>query len=1030
MASFFKNLFRKDEESQPVPALPLTNGLPSEVRGAVFQKNGDAAPAPMSPPVGRITHEFMPAGPFSAVSGRDMTAREVAALLPPALLRFDGISPDQPISLPITSLRESMKAGRPVLKLSQIHDACPALFQRAPLPQEDSEITLPLARVKGILEFSAPMNPIASPAAASPIPPPAPAPAANPFAAISPASPPAAASPFAAAPIASGAGTGSRFAQAQGPLSAAVPSALQLESPRPFPIPAAANQITPAAPFPMAASPFAAVAPGAAASPFATVPPGPQVAPAMPFPPAAAAPAAATFPPPAAALPISPFTPMAAVKRGGPESAPLPSGPGPAALSPSPFAAVAAAPASAPTLPPFTLLQANPGASAPHPLAWLPAAMPPAKQGVPTLSPQPRTNAIPVARSAPVALTSPPAALPVPPAPLPALPPAAVLAVPASAPVSWPVTPAPVPENKAPSQPVPLATVELGLRAVLRDVDPAALGFAPENVPESVRVALPLTLVSRQLAGGRVEVGLEDLCAGIAEKFRPAFARAQEALRITIPMSEVFHNLPESARPALAPLPPTEAHRAITTSPFQTPFAIRAQEDSNRQLLDLAAAGFNPSSLSARPVTIPEPVLPPAPLPLVQPSAGAPPAVQVELPVLRPSANTPAFPAQGATTPPPVTPRLGLLSRPPGSATAPTEAPQMPKIPPCVNSVPASPTALKAFPKPPAPPPVDTSHGGAPILPSAPAIPAPSGVAELPSSEPSDDLGESFSAATLSAEPPARAGSAPVMLVPGAGAPTAPLVPISAPEPLPPGPFEIPSGVMEDRGILPETTPPSLPSEASAPAPVPWLAAPVPVGESSSVAELAQVEEITPVAEIPPVPQLSPWTPLPPVSAPLEKTEPVAAIVADPVAPASATSPLEDLTFGCNTDLRQLTLRAVLGADRILTPQEIVDRCAALPGLKACVLLEPHATLTSQGMDAGEADAFRASAAKTRDSLATLAETMGLGRSGNFTLRTDHGIRSFFLEDHLCLAVWHSQPQFSGGTREKLILIAQELAKA
>ena len=146
--------------------------------------------------------------------------------------------------------------------------------------------------------------------------------------------------------------------------------------------------------------------------------------------------------------------------------------------------------------------------------------------------------------------------------------------------------------------------------------------------------------------------------------------------------------------------------------------------------------------------------------------------------------------------------------------------------------------------------------------------------------------------------------------------------------------------------------------------------------------------------------------------------------------PASTTSPLEDLTFGCITDLRQLTVRAVLGTEQSLTPQDIVDRCAALPGLHACVLLQPNATLTSRGMNEEEAAAFRASAARTRDSLASLAETMGLGSGGNFTLRTDHGIRSFFLEPDLCLAVWHAQPQLSGGTREKLILIASELAKA
>ena len=161
---------------------------------------------------------------------------------------------------------------------------------------------------------------------------------------------------------------------------------------------------------------------------------------------------------------------------------------------------------------------------------------------------------------------------------------------------------------------------------------------------------------------------------------------------------------------------------------------------------------------------------------------------------------------------------------------------------------------------------------------------------------------------------------------------------------------------------------------------------------------------------------------------PIAATAPIPPRI-DP-SPRIASAPQEDLTFGCIADVRQLMLRAVLGTDQVLTPQDIVDHCAAFPGLKACVLLQRDAILTSRGMDETDAAAFRASAVKTRDSLVTLAETMGLGQGGNFTLRTDHGIRSFFLDSNLCLAVWHAQPNFSGGTREKLILIAQELSKS
>jgi hypothetical protein len=146
--------------------------------------------------------------------------------------------------------------------------------------------------------------------------------------------------------------------------------------------------------------------------------------------------------------------------------------------------------------------------------------------------------------------------------------------------------------------------------------------------------------------------------------------------------------------------------------------------------------------------------------------------------------------------------------------------------------------------------------------------------------------------------------------------------------------------------------------------------------------------------------------------------------------PAAVTGPVEDLSFGCVSEIRQLTLRAVLGTDMLLTPQDIVDRCAGLSGLKACALFRQDNALVSQGMDPATAASFRASAGQTRDSLLSLADSLGLGSGGNFTLRTDHGVRSFFLEPGLCLAVWHEQPVFTPGTREKLILITQELARA
>ena len=1078
MASFFKNLFRKEDESQPVPAAPLTNTSLSAGRMPIFQEAGEAPANTFS--VVRNGLSASAGGPFSAVSGRHMTAREIAALLPPALLRFDGISPDEPVPLPVAALRESLQAGRPMLKLSQIQEACPELFQRELLAEEDVEITLPLARVKGILDFSAPMNPPSLPSWTDPAhqtftPPPA----QNPFASMQ--APPAlpSASPFAPASTQGSGPLGNPFARGSGVATS------------PF-APVAAPPATLASMTkPAASSPFAVAAPPADLRPLPSPAPQPVAASASPFAPATAQTTPATSSPfavispappasPSAAPAGSPFSLAAGVNpAGGPSASPfaphpiapstfpmtrmepavsiLP--PAPAAtgtnqaMKPSPFSPVGAGNQ------PAALHQAAfPQPSAPAggsaiPLTWPPPARADTILPLP-IAPQPRTSPIPSVRTALVPALSAPLIAAAPPAPA-MLPIPASLTNPSSAPPSDPGL-----QSVSPSGPM----VELSLRAVLRDVDAAQLGFVPDNVPESVRVSLPLDLISRQLASGRVEIGPEDLTAGISEKFRPAFARAKDGLRIVVPMSEIFHNLPESAKPALEPAAPTEAHRSITTSPFQTPFAIKAEEDTSRHLLDFSLTGFNPATLPARPSThpVPAPILPPAPLPLIQPSAGGPPAVQVDLPTLRPVSSPPALPSADSSAPPPLMPRPGLLSRPPGFSTAPTAppaangssaAPTPPKSPPRLKSVPLSPAALRAFPKPAAPsgpdhnPNVPASKIPAPssfplpsVAPALSALPASHGFALPPLGSPQDqavippalppvgesrimpgtdnpdDLGESFSAAKLSAEPPSRAGSAPVSLLPVETAPLASLAALTATLPVLPGVPEFPGTDLKPP--LPPLIAAAPPAILESPAtPPPW-----PSGSLTSS---------VPVADLAPSPALWPPLlpePLSPVREALDLTLP-SALESRELAPAPATSPLEDLTFGCITDLRQLTLRAVLGTDQFLTPQDIVNCCAALPGLQACVLLQSGGTLTSQGMDETAAAAFCASAAKTRSSLATLAETMGLGTGGNFTLRTDHGIRSFFLETNLCLAVWHAQPQFSGGTREKLILIAQEMAK-
>ncbi len=381
------------------------------------------------------------------------------------------------------------------------------------------------------------------------------------------------------------------------------------------------------------------------------------------------------------------------------------------------------------------------------------------------------------------------------------------------------------------------ARVELRLRVVLRDADAARLGFAPDKVPESVLVSFSLERLASQLGAGRVEVEMEEIRQGVAEKYRPAFARAAADLRVVIPLSEVFPHIPESAWPALAPAAPGPP------GVFPTPFAAEQEQPC------------------------------------------------------------------GEAAPGDLVPSAGLFSRAPGSGIR-LSAPLV-----GAGAVP------RPFPKA-----VGAGAGRgapltaslAPLLPTAPSA-APRVGAALAAG---DDLGAPFSASRLQAAPPPRPGSARF-------------------------------------GSAAAADPEALPAAAG-----------------RSMAEASGVE---------------------------------------------------DLSFGCVGDLSQVVLRAVLGTDQELSAQEIVDRCARLEGLRACVLLRQDASLVSAGLE--NAASLLANAAKTRDSLKSLAESLGLNAGGNFTLRSDQGVRSFFLEPGLCLGVWHDRPTFSGGTREKLTLIVQELAR-
>ena len=421
-----------------------------------------------------------------------------------------------------------------------------------------------------------------------------------------------------------------------------------------------------------------------------------------------------------------------------------------------------------------------------------------------------------------------------------------------------------MPQPAAPStQPTPLPEVNLSLRAVLRDVSPTDLGFDPVNVPDNVRIVVPGELIKPQLASGRVEIGIEDIRRGITERFRPAFGRAIDGLRINIPLSEVFQNLPDELVPAAEPAAPV--HSPITTSPFQTPFALRADEDEGQIRLP-----------SIPPPAPPQPTGPRPPLPQM------PAAAEMAAPQTTPQGK----PLAPITLPP----LLGSTPQPAPAAEAPRPSP---------------------FARPPA-----ARMGEAEEFPRAPRLKPPgSNSPALPGVDDHPDLGTSFVADALRVTPPDH-----------------------APDYAPPA------------AVAPPTQ--------------------------------MQVQQVT-----------------------------------------------EDLSFGYQSDPKQLALRAIFMTEQTLQPRDVVNLSSAFPGIRSCLIITPQG-VTSSDHDSGDEQvrSFARSAPRTYQSLMALAESIGMQQQGSFTLRTDSGVCSFFVENGACMAVLHQHPSFQPGVREKLILVTREIA--
>lgn len=246
--------------------------------------------------------------------------------------------------------------------------------------------------------------------------------------------------------------------------------------------------------------------------------------------------------------------------------------------------------------------------------------------------------------------------------------------------------------------------------------------------------------------------------------------------------------------------------------------------------------------------------------------------------------------------------------------------------------------------------------------------------------------------------------------------------PVAEPEPAPALPPAIPAGFTAEATA--PTSPPELATAFQAPSFTQGFApvqAPAPVAEAPAPAPAPVVEAPAPapapalVAEAPapaPAPE-----PMPTFAAPVTTPEAVA-----PAAPMIPAAPAQPVVKEESDDLRDLELRAIFSTSESFTLSKVARKVVGLPGIEACSLSTPGKLVQASRR---EENRIGNEAREMVTTLRNLAKLTGLPEARTFTLQTDRGVVSLFLEGECCVVVNHETATFGPGVREKLILIAR-----
>jgi len=369
----------------------------------------------------------------------------------------------------------------------------------------------------------------------------------------------------------------------------------------------------------------------------------------------------------------------------------------PAPFVPPPPTGAVAVPVAAPVAPPPISVVPSPVAVAPP---EPPRPAPPAIQETPPPVVPPPVSIDPISivpiSIVPISIVPevPPAPEPASPAPEPSIPPPPELPVPpvAEAPAppveaaapppvelpSVPLAPEPLPAAEEPREtPVPAPPpalrvvteqeIDLSLAAITAGVPAELFAAGRPQIAENYRISLPFAPIERQLGTGQVEVSASTFWDALPPMLRHHFV-LHEGAQVTLPLEEIFQNLPVAAVPSHL-VPAVASAAAAAAPPPEAPIVLAPAPlvDDQTGLLDFdRPAEVPPEPIAAPAVTapaVPEPasVIPePPPQALAEPLPEPAPPVHPPAPVVlaAPEASEPAtapkeLAAPAAPAPPP-----------------------------------------------------------------------------------------------------------------------------------------------------------------------------------------------------------------------------------------------------------------------------------------------------------------------------------------------------------------------------------------